>query len=84
MRLCQTPGPRALRAVALLAAVSAGAGCTKDRDSPAPVRDRLRSSTLGADLLRAPRGVPLPPAPFGVDLVNFHSRPSDDRPDQPR
>jgi hypothetical protein len=56
-----------LFAAATIAA--AGIGCAGD---PGPVRVNgfSRSSTLGSDLRKVPRGVTVPPPSLGVDLVN--------------
>ena len=32
---------------------------------------RSQGATLGSDMLRAPRGITIPPAGLGVDLVNY-------------
>ena len=56
---------------ALILAMAAGAGCAGQRRQPA-------SSTLGTDLLRAPRGITIPPPSIGIDLVRRQSDKSHD------
>jgi hypothetical protein len=60
--------------VALLAAVVAVAlGCAgRPARSAAPAAPwRSRGSTLGSDLLRAPRGTTIGPPSIGIDLVGY-------------
>ncbi|MFO0954818.1 MAG: hypothetical protein U0835_27385 [Isosphaeraceae bacterium] len=49
----------------LVASLFMATGCASDR------ADRGATSTLGTDMLRAPRGVTIPPPSIGVDLVSY-------------
>ena len=55
----------------LAMAASVGAGCAGRRRQPS-------TSTLGSDLLRAPRGITIPPPSIGVDLVRQQTDKSQD------
>ena len=53
----------------IVAAIAAATpGCANDR-GPVRVHGLSRSSTVGSDLRRVPRGVTVPPPSLGVDLV---------------
>ncbi len=56
---------------ALILAMDAGAGCAGRRPQSA-------TSTLGTDLLRAPRGITIPPPSIGIDLVRRQTDKSHD------
>jgi hypothetical protein len=62
---------RRLLAAAALTAISWGCAGPDGR-SPAPARPRWQSrgSTLGSDLMQAPRGITIPPPSLGVDMVS--------------
>jgi hypothetical protein len=55
----------------IVAGVLASSGCSGRERRPKPPSWRSDFSTLGSDLLRAPRGQSIPPPSLGVDLVEF-------------
>lgn len=52
----------------LAAACACAQGCASDRQA-------AQSSTLGTDMLRAPKGTTIGPAGFGIDLVDYRGEP---------
>lgn len=62
-------------------ALLAGGGCSQWQGSrPRQPADRASWSTLGTDRSTIPRGQTIPPAGFGVDLVESSSRAARSRP----
>ena len=56
----------------VLAVVVSGCRGGADRRAPAAAgRWQSQGSTLGSDLLRAPRGISIPATSMGVDLVRY-------------
>ena len=49
-------------------------GCTPDR-RPLRINGISRSSTIGSDFRQVPAGTTIPPAGFGVDMVNHPGAP---------
>jgi hypothetical protein len=47
-----------------------GFGCAAGRMNRAVSPSRTDDSTLGTDMMKAPKGTTIPPAGFGVDLVS--------------
>lgn len=54
-----------------LAACLCSAGCGGGQRVRPTANWRSQGPTLGNDMLRAPRGITIPPTALGVDLVNY-------------
>ena len=63
--------PVGMALAAALAIASHGCAGGPGRRAPSPAQWQSRGSTLGSDLLRAPRGISIPPPSLGVDLVKY-------------